>query len=98
MARKRFAQIGLGGRSRMFSVAILEKYTDCCEMVAFSDLNEGRLRLAVEQAKAKGITVPGYAATDFDRMIAETKPDCVIVTTRDCFHDEYIVRAMESGC
>jgi predicted dehydrogenase len=98
MARKRFAQVGLGGRSRMFSSAIIEKYADCCEMVAFNDLNEGRLRLAIEQAKAKGITVPGYAANDFDRMIAETKPDCVIVTTRDCFHDEYIVRAMESGC
>ncbi len=98
MARKRFAQVGLGGRSRLFSSAVLDKYKDCCQMVAFSDLNEGRLRLAIDQAKEKGVAVPGYCDRDFDRMVAESRPDCVIVTTRDCFHDQYIVRAMELGC
>jgi predicted dehydrogenase len=82
----------------MYSEAILEKYTDCCEMVAFCDLNQGRLKLAIDRAAEKGATVAGYLAKDFDRMIAETHPDCVIVTTRDCFHDEYICRAMELGC
>src|SRR5581483_6700509 len=37
-------------------------------------------------------------AADFDRMIADTKPDTVIVTTVDAFHDVYIVRALELGC
>lgn len=98
MARRRFAQIGLGGRHTMFRNAIVGKYSDCCEMVAFSDLNEGRLNLAIGQVAQKGPTVPGYPSADFDRMIRETRPDCVIVTTRDCFHDQYIVRAMELGC
>jgi len=98
MARKRFAQVGLGGRSRMFISAVIEKYADGCEMVGFCDLNEGRLRLAIDEASQKGATVPGYLAKDFDRMIAETRPDCVIVTTRDCFHDEYICRALQLGC
>jgi len=31
-------------------------------------------------------------------MIEECRPDRVIVTTRDCDHDEYICRAMELGC
>jgi predicted dehydrogenase len=31
-------------------------------------------------------------------MIAETKPDVVIVTTKDATHNQYIVRAMELGC
>ena len=31
-------------------------------------------------------------------MVAETRPDCVIVTTKDCHHDEYICRAMDLGC
>jgi predicted dehydrogenase len=82
----------------MFRNAVLEKHRDCCEMVAFCDNNAGRLALAVDQACEKGARVPGYADTDFDRMVAETRPDCVIVTTRDCFHDQYIVRAMELGC
>ncbi len=28
----------------------------------------------------------------------ETKPDAVIITTKDCHHDEYACRAMELGC
>ena len=39
-----------------------------------------------------------YPAHQFDAMILENKPDVVIVTTKDCFHDQYIVRAMELGC
>jgi predicted dehydrogenase len=31
-------------------------------------------------------------------MIGETNPDVVIVTTTDCFHASYAIRAMELGC
>jgi predicted dehydrogenase len=41
---------------------------------------------------------PGYAHTDFERMIAETKPDFIIVTTMDSTHADYIVRGLEAGC
>jgi predicted dehydrogenase len=67
-------------------------------MVAFCDNNAGRLELAVTEARAKGTDPKTYPAEDFDVMIAETKPDAVIVTTRDCFHDEYVCRALELGC
>lgn len=49
-------------------------------------------------AAAGAPAVPGYSPDDFDRMIAETKPDTVIVTSKDATHDEYICRAMELGC
>ncbi len=39
-----------------------------------------------------------YHAGDFERMITETKPDVVVVTTMDSTHDHYICRAMELGC
>ena len=42
--------------------------------------------------------VPTYSSDDFDRMVEETEPDVVIVTTVDAFHHEYVVRAMELGC
>ena len=35
---------------------------------------------------------------DFDRMLAEARPDTVIVTTVDRYHHEYIIRALEAGC
>jgi predicted dehydrogenase len=41
---------------------------------------------------------PLYAADRFDDLIAECRPDVVIVTTVDAFHHRYIVRAMELGC
>ena len=44
------------------------------------------------------MNVPLFDAADFDRMIRETKPDVVIVTTKDGTHDQYIIRAMELGC
>ena len=35
---------------------------------------------------------------EFDKMIEEIKPDCVIVTSVERTHDWYIIRAMELGC
>ena len=34
---------------------------------------------------------------DFDKMLAECKPDAVLVTTVDRYHHEYIVRALRAG-
>ena len=78
----------------MFRNAINDRYDQSCELIGLCDLNEGRLKLAVKEAG----DVRGYHADDFDKMIEETSPDCVIVTTRDSFHDIYICRAMELGC
>ena len=96
--KKRFAQVGVGGRSMMYSGAIAGEYAEWCEMVACCDNNEGRLKLRLDWFKERGIEAKGYLDRDFDKMIEETKPDCVIVTTKDCEHDRFIVRAMELGC
>jgi predicted dehydrogenase len=97
-ARKRYAQVGLGSRGFMYTHAIVGDYAEHCEMVGFCDVNPGRLQRYVDYAQSKGVTVPGYAAQDFGQMVKETKPDRVIVTTKDCHHDEYICRALELGC
>lgn len=96
--RKRYALVGVGVRSTMFRDAVLKSYQEHCQMVAYCDLNEGRLKLAQLKASAAGSEVPIYKSADFDRMIRETRPDVVIVTTKDSTHDAYIIRAMELGC
>ena len=97
--RTRYAIVGTGGRHEMYREAILGPFTATSELVGFCDVNEGRLRLTQGKAKAKsGRTIPIYLAKDFDRMVSETKPDVVIVTTVDVFHHQYIIRAMELGC
>ena len=94
----RYAEVGLGGRAAMFQQAVLDTFKETAVMVGYCDNNAGRLGNAVADAHARGTELKGYPAEDFDRMLLETKPDCVIVTTRDAFHDDYICRAMEQGC
>jgi predicted dehydrogenase len=96
--KKRYAQVGLGARSEMYSNALLLDYSKTCQLVGLCDSNQGRLADRQTWAKKQGSSIPGYPADQFDRMLLETKPDCVIVTTIDCFHDDYICRAMEAGC
>jgi predicted dehydrogenase len=82
----------------MYTQGVVAEFADTSEMVGLCDINEGRLQLALESARAWGGDPKGYPAHQFERMIAETQPDTVIVTTKDSFHDSYIVRAMELGC
>ena len=96
--KKRFAQVGLGSRSEMYSIALVEHLKDKDELVGLCDTNPGRLQQRAAWAQERGVEVKTYLAAKFDRMIAECKPDCVIVTTQDSFHDLYICRAMEQGC
>jgi predicted dehydrogenase len=97
-SRRRYVIVGLGSRHRMYHTAILRDYKDHAELVGLCDSNAGRLALSQQLAEQAGAKVPGYIAGDFDKLIRETKPDVVIVTTMDSTHDEYIVRALESGC
>lgn len=97
--RKKYALIGTGGRSSFFYTAIATTYKTTSEVVAFCDTNQTRLDYANEQLQSLGhVKVPTFKAHDFDRMIEETKPDEVIVTTIDRTHNIYIVRALELGC
>ncbi len=99
LTKKRYVQVGLGGRHAMFRDAILKEHGERAEYLAVCDSNPGRLELArtvIENEFDTKIAV--YAAAEFDRMIEEQKPDCVIVTTKDSAHHQYICRAMELGC
>ncbi len=96
--RKRYAQVGLGSRSEMYSYALTNLYADTCELVGICDNNRGRLQDRLEWVRCKGSNARGYLADQFEQMIRECQPEVVIVTTKDCYHDEYICRAMELGC
>ena len=97
--RKRYALVGVGSRSEMYRTAVLRTYPAHAQMVGYCDNNRGRLQLAQRQAlDSARVEVPIYDAKDFDRMIRETKPDVIIVTTKDATHSQYIIRAMELGC
>ena len=98
--KKRYVQVGVGGRARFFYEAIAQQFSETSELTAFCDINKVRMEYAKnyleKQYNYSGITL--YGADEFDRMIEEQKPDCVIVTSIDRTHHKYIVRAMELGC
>jgi len=101
MAKKRYVQVGTGGRAQFFYLAIAKTFNETSELTAFCDINRTRLEYAkhrmIDQYGYKGdITL--YGADEFDKMIEEQKPDCVIVTSIDRTHHRYIIRAMELGC
>jgi predicted dehydrogenase len=98
MPKTRYAQVGLGDRSILFTWAITQQYAENSELVAICDSNPGRADLRLVMAQASGAKLASYAPEDFDRMVVETKPDVVVVTSMDSTHDHYIVRAMELGC
>lgn len=99
MEKKRYAQVGTGGRARFFYEAVASTYSKTSEIVAFCDVNQTRMNYANTLLEKSGAqAVPTYKHYEFDKMIEDTKPDCIIVTSVDRTHDYYIIRAMELGC
>lgn len=84
----------------MYRDALVENTLDpSSELVALCDPNASRLELSASRIPAGyGADVGLYDAGDFDRMIAERRPDTVIVTTPDFLHDVYVVKALRAGC
>lgn len=98
--RKRYAQVGIGGRARFFYEAIAKDFKDTAKLVAFCDINQTRMNYANKVLKDNYNIepVPTYTPDLFDEMIKREKPDYVIVTSIDRTHHKYIIRAMELGC
>jgi len=98
--KKRYAQVGIGGRARFFYEAVAGEFSETSEIVGFCDINQTRMDYANSVLKEKfGLDpVPTYSIDKFDDMIKEQKPEAVIVTSIDRTHHKYIIRAMELGC
>ncbi|KAI6564802.1 hypothetical protein MCOR09_007014 [Pyricularia oryzae] len=102
--KKRYALVGTGGRAGFYYTAIAKTYSSTSEVVAFCDTNQTRMDYANAQLAQLGhgpvptYKAPGDGGSAFDTMVAETKPDEIIVTTIDRTHHTYIVRALELGC
>lgn len=100
MEKKKYVQIGIGGRARFFYESLAETYKDTSDLLAFCDTNRTRMEYAnkILVEKLNYHPVKMYDIDEFDKMIEENKPDIVIVTSIDRTHHRYIARAMELGC
>lgn len=91
--KKRVAMVGTGTRGEgMWGTPVIKEFSNIIEFVGLCDINPGRLDTIKKMMK---VSCPAY--TDFDKMMKETKPDILIVTTVDGTHHEFIVKGMEYG-
>ncbi len=89
----RLALVGTGARgSSLWGREIIKTFGEVTEFVGLSDINPGRLEYVKKILK---VQCPTFS--DFEKMLTETKPDYVIVTTVDATHDEFIVKALNMG-
>ena len=69
MSKTRYAQVGTGGRARMYYEAIATTYKDVDELVGFCDLSPTRMKYANSRISELGAEeVPMYLPHDFERM------------------------------
>lgn len=98
MPEKRMILVGVGGRSEMYRDAAAFDYPKTTALVGLCDTNPGRLARSQRLLRARGLEVPGFAPDEFEARIRSLRANLVMVTTRDCFHDDYIVRGLRAGC
>jgi predicted dehydrogenase len=92
--KMRLALIGTGIRGvNMFGRNLAVDYSDCVDFVGLCDPNPSRVKFAKEYI---GVNCPTF--TNFETMVKQAKPDTVVVTTVDAYHNKYIVKGMEMGC
>ncbi|WP_454699314.1 Gfo/Idh/MocA family protein [Arthrobacter humicola] len=97
--KARIALIGTGGRSEMYIRAIFGKHSDTAELVAFSDVNPGRVEFyqkLIQELGAPG-PVAAFDPADLTAFIRANDIDRVVVTTPDYTHADYIVEGLEAG-
>lgn len=79
----------------MYLAALQQTHAEVGELVALCDSNPDRIEFYRRELSLGA--VPTYAPEDLDRLFAETKPDCLIVTSPDFTHDRYICAALDHG-
>jgi predicted dehydrogenase len=96
----RYAVVGTGSRAEMYVRALLTTHADAGSLVAFVDTNPVRMNYydgVVASVAAEHEAVPHFRADEFDTMVADVRPDGIIVTTPDVIHSDYVVRGLELG-
>lgn len=97
--KARIALIGTGGRSEMYVRAIFGKHADTAELVAFSDVNPGRVEFyqkLVQELGAPG-PVASFDPAELTSFVQANAIDRIIVTTPDYTHADYIVEGLRAG-
>ncbi len=95
--RTRYAICGLSNRAIGMYIPAFTNETVIAEhgeLVALIDIDMNRVEAFTQR---NGLDVRAFEPDAFNRMVDETRPDVVIVTTPDGTHVDYIVQALDRG-
>ena len=89
-----YAIIGCGmmGREHMRNIALVEG----AQLIAVADPDAGSRALAAKEAERLGQTISVFA--DTDALLAQAKPDAVIIASPNFTHFDVVKPVMEAGC
>src|SRR5688572_24440590 len=91
--KRRVAVIGTGHRGAgTWGKDLLATCGDVVDLVGLCDSNSMRL---IRARAAIGVDCPTF--TDLGALLAQSRPDTLVVCTRDSAHDDHIVQALEAG-
>lgn len=99
MTGHRYAVVGTGSRASMYIDALANSFSDVGSVVAWCEPNPTRMTYYDRVLAAAGKDAPTrYAPDEFDKLLAEQRPDVVVVTSPDATHHLYATAALEAGC
>ncbi len=94
---RRLAVAGVGSRGEWWVREIARRFSGRIEIVGMCDRNPGRARRLAGLIAEHGQKPALYGADAYGRMLAEQKPDVVLVAVPDKDHGAYAVAAMRAG-
>ena len=86
----RVAVIGAGSIAKYSHVPGFQRLPNC-EVVALCDVNETRARELAAEMKVAGVY------SEAERMLAEVRPEIVVIATPNAFHGPMTIAALRSG-
>ena len=93
--RKRYAVCGVSNRAiHMFIGPMVKTFSEQAEVVALLDIDPRRFEVC-KTNHPELQHVKEYAPDQFEQMVEETKPDAVLVASRDDTHVTYVLKALE---
>ena len=94
---KKYAVVGVSNRAiKMFIEPLLKVFSKTCQLVGLVDPDPLRFTVCATRVP-EARDIPGFSDSEFDGMMADVKPDVVIVAGRDFTHADYIIRALEKN-
>ena len=93
--RKKYAICGVSHRAiYAYVTEMTNTFGDVCEIVAMLDNSAVSFEICKKHLPVLQ-DVPEFMPDEFDKMISETKPDTVLITSQDNTHLEYILRTLK---